>query len=408
MAGQYRSVFGRSAGISDVQWDALQAQSWSYNSLNATNSLTITAKPLAAFERWAESSIAYATNLVLYRLTYDGIGPDAQPMYRSSPIGWDTDTIRQHQVQAKISFDSGEVQSLSLTAALPPRDQRYTGQLGIAVSPVAMTVGAGVTQLSDSSWKYDPLTATARLSLGDLGSVDNQLSYSLEASELTLNRTHGVVGPVSVLFEAQTTEDYVFLPLVGWQPGTARQFRPTRAEIGLNLRPGAGTYWQNRIKADFALDTSISANVLRFTESAFRLQFTGALEISEFMTLSVSTTSTNEQIYVYVPSLTAIVGRESRNIFLDLLRSFNFFNRSDRIASAFNIQQVQVKLTHDLGDWDLNVGYSGRPELVDDEVGGKVYQWRGTLDLTLQWRPIRELRTAISVDSDDITFSGNP
>ena len=63
-----------------------------------------------------------------------------------------------------------------------------------------------------------------------------------------------------------------------------------------------------------------------------------------------------------------------------------------------------MSATHYLEDWDLKLAYSGRPEVVDVPVDEKEYQWRGTLDISLQWRPIRELGTSISIDADDVRF----
>jgi hypothetical protein len=60
-----------------------------------------------------------------------------------------------------------------------------------------------------------------------------------------------------------------------------------------------------------------------------------------------------------------------------------------------------VKATHYLGDWNLNVEYSGRPEQVTDDLGRRSYEWNRELSILLQWRPIPELKSSISVDREE-------
>jgi hypothetical protein len=129
--------------------------------------------------------------------------------------------------------------------------------------------------------------------------------------------------------------------------------------------------------------------------------------VHRFLRLSLQTASANSQTYVYFRPLAERVGREPRNVLVDLLRSFNFFNRDDRVQSGFNLQTIRFDALHDLGDWDLTVSYSGRPELETAADLSKSYEWRGRLSLTLQWRPIKELSTSIGVDEEEITFGAD-
>jgi hypothetical protein len=145
-------------------------------------------------------------------------------------------------------------------------------------------------------------------------------------------------------------------------------------------------------------------NLLRYTESDFSFGLKADVEITDFLTLSLSSQSVNTQSYVYVRSLAEGVGRQRRSLAVDLLKSFNPFSRQDRIESAFNLQQIRMDATHYLEDWDLEISYSGRPEivLIVDEVTGDArrrYDWQSVLDIQLQWRAIRELSSNLRADN---------
>jgi hypothetical protein len=270
-----------------------------------------------------------------------------------------------------------------------------------------VTASTGVTNVSGAAWTWDPVASTQSLTLGTIGLLSNQLSYDLMAAELAFDRTALTAGPFTSNVELRTSERFALVPTLGWQPAGDRAVRVTRATAALALHPDIEPMWRNRIVTDLNISTSVTANLLRFTESLFNITFSTTVAVYRFVTVSLRATSTNDQIYVYIPALAGEVGREWRNPLVDLARSFNFFSRSDRTWSAFNLRQIEFNLQHELGDWDLTVSYGGAPTLTDLENGSKAYKWRGTLNLNLEWRPIRELRTEITADPDDITFGSD-
>jgi len=395
---QYRDVYDRNSELTDEQWESLETQAWNFTSFNATNNLTLRARPFVASRLWSASSFAYSLNLLLYQIAFDEVA-GGEPRWRNERFEWEEDFVRQHQIEATAAIDVADTQSLRVTAALPPRDERYTAGLSLRVDPVALTLGTGVRRPDE--WVYEPLTANASFTPADGYSLTNTLSYNLEDEELTSHRTSLAAGPASASFEMRTTEGFEFAgPATGWEPDGEVRLRPTSARFALSANPDIEPLWRNRIVASLDADLSLESNLLRFSLATTVL-------VHRFLRVSLQTTSSNAQTYVYFPSLAERVGREPRNVIVDLLRSFNFFNRADREESGFNLQTIQFDALHDLGDWDLTVSYSGRPELETAPDLSRSYEWRGRLALTLQWRPIRELSTSIGVDDEEITFGAD-
>jgi hypothetical protein len=110
-------------------------------------------------------------------------------------------------------------------------------------------------------------------------------------------------------------------------------------------------------------------------------------------------------VYRYVPSLADRVGVEPKNGFVDLTRSFNFFDIEDRRASDFNLKRVDIEAVHYLGDWVLTFEYSGLPEQVEGADGRDRFEWRREFAIFLEWVPIPELNTDVQVtDEEGVTY----
>ncbi|MFW5683820.1 MAG: hypothetical protein ACOC1I_03125 [Spirochaetota bacterium] len=404
---QYRDVFARNPDLGDDAWSSLELQAWRFTSFSASNEMTLAMRPLRDVELWSESSISYTNDLLLYRVAFDSLVAD-EPTWKRDAFEWNEDYVTRHQVNAIAQLALRESQSLQVTATLPPRDEAYTGTMTLRMSPLSLTLKSGVRR-PDEEFVYDPLTATAGLAPWESVRLSNTTSYSIEDEELTSSVTNLTAGPLSAQFDARVSDRYVFAGAgSGWEPQDDEAFRPYRASVGFSVDSDFEPMWRNRVIADVGADLSWQSSLTRFTQGELRFAFSGSLLIHRFLRLTLRTVSTNGQSYVYVPALAREVGREPRNVLVDLARSFNFFNREDRLESGFNLQSIELNALHDLGDWDLTVGYRGSPELVEDEGGTRSYEWRSSLDIKLQWRPISELTSSIGVNEDGLRIGDDP
>ena len=404
--GQYRDVYLRNDDLPDAEWSSLEQQAWSFTSVAVSNTITTSWFPAGSSSVFSGSNLAYTLNTLLYELEFDEVVDD-EPTYASEFIEWDEDFIRQHQVSATAALDAGGRYSLSATGVLPPLDPDISGSVTADLSWVRLTGSTGAGQ-TDDEWEFDPITGSLGLTFADDYSATSSVSYDVEESELSFVRAGVRLGDATADFEARTTEDATFGgPGVGWEVGTDRALRPVSASAAYALSQEIGPFWRNRVVGSVDANVGWSSSLTRFTEGSFTVGLSTAFAVHEFAALRLSTASSNNQMYVYLPSLAETVGRESRNFFVDLLQSFNFFSRSSREQSGFNLDNVQFSLIHDLGDWDLTVGYSGAPELITADDGTRSYSWQGDLSINVQWRPIGELSTDILIDDEEIRFGAD-
>lgn len=408
LSGQYRTMFNKAASLSAADWNGLQLQAYQFTSSSATNNLSLTVKPFLSSEMWAESSVIYSTNLLLYQLVFDALGAGDAPIYDFEGVGWDQKYFRTHQLQLVVAMDVVSQQRWRIVAELPPRLPRFTSTLDISFSAGAVSVSGGVNQLAGGTWRIEPIVSNQSLTLFDLLSVGNQLSFDVESATLSYDRISLAAGTMLAQLEFRNSEGYTFgVAGVGWQPDGVERVRAGTASVSGSYSFVPDPMWKNRVAMSGEISSSWTMNLLRFTESSFRLGLSYTLGIHKYLDLTFSSESVNSQSYVYIGPLATAVGRQRRSLIVDLLKSFNFFYRPHRVESGFNLQQITVRATHYLEDWDLGVSYSGRPEVVDITANQKGYEWRATLDINLQWHPIREIGTTIGIDADDVRFGGD-
>ncbi|MBU8912517.1 MAG: hypothetical protein KOO61_00720 [Spirochaetales bacterium] len=461
MSGQYRTVYNRAGTMEDVAWTSLLQQAYSYSSANATGNMALRVSPFTGSRLWSSSTVSYSLNLLLYQFRYEPLDPaelealgiegleETGPPTHTEWIDWgDESFVRSHQVQLNAVLDVLSGQAVRLTADLPPRALRFVGQLDFGLSPVAISVASGLLQEEDAagvkSWAYQPITSAQALLLGELGQIQNQISYDWDqdngAYKFAYNNASATIGPVGAQFEWRSAEEFKFesagedwdndgiagerwisVSALDDQGNPILQPLPTRAAVTVNLSSELEPMWRSRLLLGGTLTSSWSMNLLRYTESSLSFGLKTNVEITDFLSLSFSSQSMNTQSYVYVESLAEGVGRERRSLVVDLLKSFNFFStdQKHRTDSAFNLQQIQVNATHNLEDWDLEISYSGRPEIIEvlnletpeaDDTR-RVYDWQSSLEIVLQWRAIRELSSNLQADNrtgSDAVTTGSP
>lgn len=406
---QYRTLFNRDPGLEDEQWTNLQGQAFAFTSSATSSNNSVSFRPLASVALLADSSVTYSIDLLLHQLTFDQTASDGSPIYQNEFIAWDDQFVRNHQVQMSVALAVLGGQRATLSAALPPRNARVGSELSLAAGPLSLNVSAGVDEGEESGRQWEPISSSQTLAIGEDAYLRNSLTYDPEATELRSDSISATFRSSSASLTAQTTEGYDFGgPGVGWVRNDERQLRLTRATFRTAPRLEPDPFYRNRIRFSATSTLAWEMDLLRFTQNSFRFGLRGTFSVHEFLDLNLSLDSTNLQTYAYIGPLADVVGRPRKSLFADLAKSFNVFNRADRIDSAFNLQRIRLDATHHLEDWDLSVGYSGNPELVTDTEGVSRYEWRGELAVSLEWRPIPELRGRFTADEDQIRIGSGP
>ena len=435
--GQYRGLLtnyeDRGSGLEDSEWNSLKYQGYTFTSANAVSNTTIRLQPFPASRLWSRSSLGHTLNLLLFQTRYTGPEPStpgfttytASPDdWETTPLEWNDEYVRAHQLQLTAALDLNSGHSLRFSADLPPRTGRLTGQLDLGFAPFSMSVGSGVqwatTDLS-GAYAWQPVASTQTLKLGELGQLQNRLSVEIEqegsdpdapnritGARLDVNRTTATVGPVRGALEFRRSFPFTFdVDAGGWQVDSdqAERLRASRAELSATLNREFEPMWRNRLELSGGVQSAWSVNLLKPTESSFTFGLSANVEITEFLSMTFSSQSANGQSYVYVGPWAELVGRERQSLLMDLAKSFNFFSRGDRLDSPFNLQQIRIDATHYLEDWDLIISYSGRPEIVRVTIDPgttpaySIYEWQSSLEIRLEWRAIRELKTNLGASS---------
>jgi lipopolysaccharide assembly outer membrane protein LptD (OstA) len=96
--------------------------------------------------------------------------------------------------------------------------------------------------------------------------------------------------------------------------------------------------------------------------------------------------SLNEEMWRYYRDT---AGDSYVNPFLDLLRSFNFFNTNDRKASSFKLKSVSLGFVRDLHEWELMFDFTGDRKLLPD---GSAYYWEQTFTISLGLKRVEGAR----------------
>jgi hypothetical protein len=147
-------------------------------------------------------------------------------------------------------------------------------------------------------------------------------------------------------------------------------------------------FWKDRISLSVSADGSWRQDLLDVNDNELKLSFSLSLSVAEFLDLSFRTVSRNTSMNSYFGNPGG-----NENIFADLLRSFNFFDRTDRQLSNFNLDSIQIGIVHYMKDWDLNAEISGN-------VGydGSSWRWLPKVSVYVRWKAMSELDFRASVD----------
>ena len=207
--------------------------------------------------------------------------------------------------------------------------------------------------------------------------------------------------------KASLNYQYMFpVDPVGNQTGDTEAFLPTIIRFDYSNTGNKYFFWQDRIYFEPALSTYWFMDIQKFSNNEFNFNLKLNLFIYKFMEISFSSVSYNRRTYLYFPSLADEVGVASVNPIYDLLRSFNYFNISDRYASSFKIKNLSLKVIHHLHDWDVSLEYAGSPKLKTLDDGSLQYQWTPSLSINIQWNAIPNIKSNIREDEEGLHIRG--
>ena len=153
--------------------------------------------------------------------------------------------------------------------------------------------------------------------------------------------------------------------------------------------------WKNRMFMQAQLSSNLKFDLLKFTSSSFDFIPTITFKLNNFLDISFTSNSTNDVIARYfqnVVHLPAELPGET-NPFIDLQKSFNFFNKKERSLSGYKLRSLSVEITHYLHDWTANLKTTVKPELKTK--GAYYYDFVPEVTFVVQWKPISDIKTTV-------------
>ncbi len=433
LSGNYKIHYNRLPAVTD--WEAFLLQDYNSTFLKATNSVILTSFPFQGSELLAGTNLKYLLTTDLF--SRDWVANSAGPVYQDSFLTWDSSHVSAHSLTTTLDLAPWQQhQTMSLNFVLPPLepeiDYKAVSHAGFLTTTVSGTITKPKTT---NTWTFQPMTLEGSLNPFAWVLLDEQLVYnflvpswqtsttklsffnkdkSINASETFIYdlQNHYPTDSITSLklwfftaqFEAKRSDIYQFAFPAGWTSTGQQKFVPSNLALGISYDYKSKPLWKNRIQLETNLNTAWNLNLLQFTDNALTLDLTAKLSIYKFLDVSFSLKSQDRATYRYFPSYAAEVGQTPLNPLVDLLKSINIFNRADRTASNFKMQQVDFKLVHHLEDWNLNMEFTGSPELASSVTGPSYYKWNPTFTLSVDWKPVPEIKSNIQVQNGQVSF----
>ncbi len=426
-------------------WDSYEDQDENATNYKVTNNVKVISKPFIKNKDLSESTFTYNLGAILYNRYYDN-DPSAK-YFIDDYFRWNKNGISSHSADMELKYyDSNNYQILKLDTILPPKNPELYPEIILSSDHFTGSLKTGFIYgepLSENSWSVDPYEGYIKYSFFDKDYLKQTVSIDTEepinnfaGTELFIDKMEsnitfkqkfdinlyegGLQKSYTDLnlwffnfnFLAEDTKGYHFVtvdeltvdePSAGWYQDSNNRLQPSQASAGVNYSYKPDPFWKNRIRLSLDINSSWTMNLLKYTDTVLSFNPKFTLYIAEFLDLSVESSSVNRAMYRYIPSFANGVGVPSENLIDDLLDSFNFFNRDDRVNSNFNIESISLSATHHLSDWDLNFKYTGLLDLIAEGVTKK-YQWKSEFSIFVIWKPVPEIKKNISYSENEIDF----
>ena len=423
LRGRYRDHFAEQEGY-DLDSLIDQDRSLSYFSVLSISELKhyfLLSNPALS-----RSFSSYSIESELYRYAYDQGTDSFRPTYPE----WSADSIQAHRSEVRFIFDSQVgVQELYTIYKMPPELQEITTGTNLEYKFFETKAAGQYIEQDAGEWVFGPLDLSGQINFFNSSLLKQEFTLhhpddrrDVSRSTLDLNLIPDAVGVYEQYewsldsqrperstssmqlwwftgsFEMRYTDDYSFSIADGWEKTGTESFQPYQLSAQLEIPYNPEPMWKNRVTVSSNISSALQLNLLRYTDSVLQFSWNTRLEVAEFLDLQFRVSSANNTIYRYIPAFTEELGVTTQDPIEDLLKSFNFFNRDDRLESKFNLQDISFSLIHYMHDWQLNMEYTGRPELNEENE----YTWRSEFSIFVQWNPIPEIRKQVDYSDNNL------
>ena len=332
---------------------------------------------------------------------------------------WDKEKIDRHQLTGRVAASvMDRSQSMSVTAILPPLEERYNMNASISAWITSTSASWGIRFPENEDPKHDPFNLTHSWTFpAGFGNLSQNLRMDTEEVHLTsLSSTLNLATwGLNVAFRAERIVGREFV-----KDGEWGQWQDRTDEDGNKLEPSMMPR-DLRISHRKRVDLSPNGGIVRgffidvnsatffdlqeFTNSNFTFSVATRLDMKDF-SLRLGASSVNNEIFRYFRNLPGFRDADiplpdgegftnQNNILLDLINSFRFDRRDLREISGFKIQSFTIGAERSFGDWNATLDWSMRPHRPPGE---RSFQMGNVVSFAVRWVPISEFRSDIRYD----------
>jgi lipopolysaccharide assembly outer membrane protein LptD (OstA) len=407
--------------------NAVKIRTMGQTSFTTSSEFTTTVKPFYLSPVWSNTNFQYSVKGLIAKSELKTPSPPPEPPATSSPPPspddaywsviygkWDKESLDSHKAAANFQASvMNKTQNLSITAELPPEDTVLTGDATMRVWLSETNFNGKILDPFDEP-QYDPLRLTETLTFNNYFKVSQNVVYEPEKNEFTsMSSTLSFYGlSASFTSNYSTTYSLVSSGTPGserwqWTQSTDSSFQPREFRLGYRQTFKKDAIWDKRLSFSVNVDTGLTFDLQRFTNSNFNFGLNCTLGLSKFIDITLGTTSGNAVIFRYfrnlpffnIPAGLPVMGET--NIFKDLLNSFRFDDESLRRSSGFKLKSFKLSLLHHLGDWNAKLDMTLSPYLP---TSGREYRFNTEISFVVQWLPISEIKSEIVRNKDKFEF----
>jgi hypothetical protein len=381
-------------------------------SFTSSSEFTATVRPLYLSSVWSGTNFQYSVKgLIAKSVLKDTATNKPDDAWWDVILGkWDRENLESHKLTANLQASvMNKAQNLSLIAEMPPEETSLSGN-AVLRAWISETNLSGKIRDPYEDPIYDAMTLTETLRFTNSFSASQTIIYDPEKEEFTSMTSnlsfYGLTASFTATYAATSKLELDAANQWRWN-SHPESFEPRKFTLGYVRTFKQDELWEKRLSYSLGINTSLTLDLQRFTDSNFNFTLSGTLGISKFLDITLGTTSNNASMYRYfrdwgifdVPADLPIIGET--NIFTDLFNSFRFDNEELRKNSGFKLKSFNLSLLHHLGDWNAKLTVALSPYLPS---GKREYEFNTEISFVVQWLPISEIKTEITHKKDVFEF----
>ncbi len=379
-----------------------------YEAHKLTESLKLGLKPFASSWLWGASSLNWGMDATIYNRKYDSISATSMD---DNWISWDPTSITSHSLSMSLAARPGNLtQSLTLTAALPPTLDSYTGAIALNAGFANLSVGSRMYRKSKGAdFSYDNITASAKIGATGWPTLNDSFVYDPTDKYAVSNTTTFAWATFNASLAASRAKSYKPVVGSGWVAYGDEKF--SLSSLSASFAPS----WKSDAAAtdksvwSIAPSLSYSQSLIRFSESSLAFSLSGSLKLGDDLTLSLSSSSANSAVWRYYAwlfddDLTAMdLSSDSyqKNPLTDIWESVSLWDNSSLREGLFKLKSLSFRVARDLHDWTLSGEVTTKPLYHST---ARYYSLDTSFSFLLTWKDMADIKTTVKKDSTGITY----